>query len=115
MTAMLPFEQCRDQLTKYLALAEQPDLQQGAVSGLADVPRADAVALLLGTVPNLRPELRTFAINGAVRTDEGMIKTLEMLEAGQLAPDHLTDDARDRLLKHVREDISSRAAKIFNP
>lgn len=115
MTAMRPFEQCRDQLTKYLALAEQPNLQQGAVSGLADLPRADAVALLLGAVPNLRPELRTFAIHGAVRTDEGIVKTLEMLEAGQIAPDHLTNDARDRLLKYTREDISARAAKMLQP
>lgn len=60
MIAMLPWEDSRTQLTKYLA-SESRELQMGAISGLGDVRRVEAVELLKQALPQLEERNKRLA------------------------------------------------------
>ncbi len=115
MVAMLPWDRSREQLPRYLSSGKEGDLVQGAVSGLADVPHIEAISQLLAATPKVSADMRALAIQGAARTDDGMVLILEKLETKKLSPTFLTDPVRRQLLNHTRADISARAAKLLMP
>lgn len=61
MIAMHPWEKCGDQLLKYLAKGTHAELQQGAVSGLADVKSKNVEAALRAALDHLQGGNRDLA------------------------------------------------------
>ncbi len=113
MVALTPWESARPRLAKHLAKSAHPELQMGAVSGLADVERPEAAALLLTALPDLADGNRKLAVAGLLRTADRAAALLGGLEKGAVKPEWLTRDHRDGLLKHPDESVRTRAAKVL--
>jgi hypothetical protein len=113
MIALRDWAAAGPQLTKYLAKSVHPELQQGAVSGLADVERPEAAALLLKALPDLADGNRKLAVAGMLRTAERANVLLDGIEKGTVKPDWLTKENRERLFKHADESVRTRAAKVL--
>jgi putative membrane-bound dehydrogenase-like protein len=98
-------------LAKYLGTAAHPELQLGAVSGLADVDSPAAAALLLKALPDLSAGNRKLAVAGLTRTPARAAALLDALEKGTVRREWLDNEHRDALLMHPDEAIRTRAAK----
>jgi putative membrane-bound dehydrogenase-like protein len=61
MIALDDWNKCRPQLAKYLAKDAHPELQMGAVSGLADTERKEAATMLQESLEHLTPGNRKLA------------------------------------------------------
>jgi putative membrane-bound dehydrogenase-like protein len=113
MVALTPWESAGPQLVKYLAKSTHPELQMGAVSGLADVERPEAAALLLKALPDLTADNRKLALTGLLRTADRSSALLDGLEQGMVKPDWLTPDHRTGLLKNPDESVRTRASRVL--
>jgi putative membrane-bound dehydrogenase-like protein len=100
-------------LTKYLAKSANAELQQGAVSGLADVEEAGATAVLVKALPDLTAGNRKFAVAGLLRTPARVAALLDALEKRTAKAEWLDEAHRDALLKHPDEALRLRATKLI--
>ncbi|MEO6183541.1 MAG: hypothetical protein ABIP71_10690, partial [Verrucomicrobiota bacterium] len=71
-------------LTKYLGKDVNGELQQGAVSGLADVDAKEAADALIANFENLAEGNRQFALDALLRTDIRAHKLLDAALAGKM-------------------------------
>jgi putative membrane-bound dehydrogenase-like protein len=113
LVALDGWEAARPRLAKYLPKDAHPELQQGAVSGLADIDRPEAAALLVQALPDLTAENRALAVGGLVRTPARAGALLDAIEAGPAKAEWVGKDHREGLLKHPDEGVRSRAAKLL--
>jgi putative membrane-bound dehydrogenase-like protein len=113
MIALAEWDTARPRLAKYLAKSAHPELQMGAVSGLADVEQPEAAELLLKAMPDLTEGNRKLAVAGLLRTADRANALLDGIEKGAVKPDWLTKEHRDGLLKHPDEAVRARAAKVL--
>ncbi len=100
-------------LAKYLAKSAHAELQQGAVSGLADVDRAEAAALLVKALPDLTAGNRRLAVAGLLRTPARATALLDAVEKGTAKPEWVEKVHRDTLLEHPDAAVRARAAKLL--
>ncbi len=111
--ALMPFADCRESLAQYLKPGTDPTLMQGAVSGLADVPQAEAATLLAQAFNHLPDHLRPFALNGLTRADGERVHLLEAIENNSLSASRVPKPVVRKLLNHETAVIRSRASVLF--
>ena len=113
MVALRPWDIARQQLTVYLAENANHDLQQGAISGLADIPNAEAAALLVAALRYLDPGQRDLALKGIVRTSDGAKHLLATIASQSLGASLVNDDLRKKLIDHDDPKIQEQARRLF--
>lgn len=113
LIAMLPWEEARGPLTRYLSEGTPEELMQGAVSGLADVPHPAAAAQLAGALDHLRGHLRDLAVDGLTRADGNSSYLLDAIADGQIPWDEVADDVRRRLLEHPNGRVREQAKQLL--
>lgn len=101
------------QLFRYLLKGVHPELQQGAVSGLADVPSPCVGPALLTAVNHLTPHVQNFALDALIR-DEGRISALlDAVADGRLDKSKLGPERVAALVKHPNEALRRRAVELL--
>lgn len=115
LVALADWDAARPQLTKYLAKGAHPELQMGAVSGLADVNRPEVGPLLVAALPDLTPGNRALALTGLLRTPDRATALLGALEARTADAAWLTADQKTALRTHPDEAVRTRAARVLGP
>ncbi|MBL8890245.1 MAG: HEAT repeat domain-containing protein [Planctomycetaceae bacterium] len=99
MIALRPWDDCQRQLRYYLQVEIPHELQQGSVSGLADVPHLEAAFALQSALDYLPVDLKNLAINSLVqRVSEDSLRS--KLKRG----DVLIDDLHPLLQAHLRNE-----------
>lgn len=90
MVALRPWPVAGPLLAKYLGPDSPHELQQGAVSGLLDIPHPQAAIALLAAWPALPADLQALAIEGLERAGQGsgfqQALQAELIELDQLPP-----------------------------
>ena len=99
-----PFEKAGTHLTKYLD-SEDTQLQQGAVSGLADIKDKRSTTALINAFKDLNENNRKFAIDALLRTERRKDQLREAVNSGKIPETALTKE------QHRRLDAESRIAR----
>ncbi len=107
MTPLLPWEKCAAQLVKYLAKDKNAELQQGAVSGLADVDHPEAASQLVKAFAGLTDSNKTFALDALLRSPERIDILLEAIAAKKITRSDLGEERIAKLAS--LEDLLQRA------
>ena len=102
MTPFLPWEKAKDQLTRYLGQDVNAELQQGAVSGLADVEHPDATRLLIDHFAGFTPGNKNFALDALLRGPERAAALLRAM-AEKKIPADILGDARKQKLRDLED------------
>jgi hypothetical protein len=89
MIAMRDWKDCGEQLERYLGKGVPGELQQGAVSGLCDVPHPRAGELLVKYWADLVPPVRGFALDGLLRTPQRARLLQDAVEAGKISAEEV--------------------------
>jgi hypothetical protein len=113
MVALDEWDQAKPRLAKYLARNAHGELQQGAVSGLADIEHADAAKLLVEHLGDFTPNNRKLALDGLLKTDERAALLLDALAAGRAEAAWLTKEHRQKLLESANPALKARVAKVL--
>ncbi|MES2469436.1 MAG: neutral/alkaline non-lysosomal ceramidase N-terminal domain-containing protein [Verrucomicrobiota bacterium] len=106
MTPLLPWEKSGAQLNRYLAKDQNAELQQGAVSGLADVNHPEAGRLLVEALEGLTDSNKNFALDALLRSPERIDLLLETVAAKKITRQVLGDVRVGKLLS--LEDLTLR-------
>ena len=91
MTPLLPWEKSGAQLKRYLAKDQNAELQQGAVSGLADANHPEAGRLLVEAFEGLTHSNKNFALDALLRSPERIDLLLEAVAAQKITRQDLGD------------------------
>lgn len=113
MTPLLPWERAREQLARYLGKEIHPELQQGAVSGLADAPHPEAAQLLIQHFAGFTDGNKNFALEALLRSPERIKALLDALADGKIPLQALTEEHRRRLLEHADPSLRQRAQALL--
>jgi putative heme-binding domain-containing protein len=111
--ALDEWKRAEPRLSKYLAKSTNPELQQGAVSGLVDVDESAATRLLVNALTDLTTVNRRIAIKGLLRTPARVNALLDALENGTAKAEWIGKDHRETLLQYGDVSIRARAKKIL--
>lgn len=113
MLGVEPWDRCGAQLFRYLVKGVDPELQQGGVSGLADVPTPCAGPALLSGMNHYTPHVQNFALDALLR-DEGRISALlDAVAEGRLDKSKLGAKRIATLVNHPQEDLKRRAVELL--
>jgi hypothetical protein len=113
MLGVEPWDRRGGQLFRYLLKGVHPELQQGAVSGLADVPSPCVGPALLVGVNDFTPHVRNFALDALLR-DEGRISALlDAVAEGRLDKSKIGAERIAVLVKHPKGELRRRAAELL--
>lgn len=113
MIPLLPWETCRAQLVKYAAKDVHPELQQGAVSGLADVNHPEAAAVLIEHFAGFTDGNKGFALDGLLRAPERAEALLDAIEAGKIPAGALGEERVNRLKNSPSAVVRERAGRLL--
>jgi putative heme-binding domain-containing protein len=108
------YERRGNQLAKYLSPATHPELQMGAVSGLADMEAADAVNVLIQSVGGLTTENQELAIGGLLRTEQRAAELLKAIERGAVSRSAVKPAHLDALRKFTSPAIRGQTEQLLN-
>lgn len=97
MMSLLPWERCRVQLVRYLARDQNAELQQGAVSGLADINHPAAGKQLVDSLEGLTEANKDFALDALLRTPERIRLLQEAVAAQKITPQDLGESRLRKL------------------
>ncbi|MEX0714311.1 MAG: c-type cytochrome [Pirellulales bacterium] len=94
MLAMQDWDDCHEQLTRYLAKGIHDELQMGAISGLSDIPSPEVAAVILSGIAHYSDSNRNLVFDALLRTPDRARALLAALSSGvvtveQLGPDRL--------------------------
>ncbi len=109
------FERSGPLLTKYLAKGTNGELQQGAVSGLADIKSRQAAAALVANFQNLTDRNRNFALDALLRDEPRMAALMNALEDARISQQSLNPTHKTKLVSAANTKIRSCARKLFFP
>lgn len=112
MIALAPWAAHGEQLAGYLSNSDA-DLQMGAVSGLSDMPAAQAGQAILAALPSLQPRNRDLALDALLRTVPRVQRLLAAIQKGDVHRDWLGDARIEQLRQHENSAIRQRAAEVF--
>lgn len=115
MLGVEPWEKHGEHLTRYLAPGIDPELHQGAVCALADVPSTKVVAPLLDSLGRLTPGNRTFAMQALVRDADRREALVDALESGKVKPADLSEQVRAVLVTPEKTRSAERAKRLLAP
>lgn len=113
MLGVEPWEKHGEQVVRYLAEGVDPELQQGAVSALVDIPSPKIVEPLLECVNRLTPAVRNFAIEGLARNADRREALIDALEAGRVRREDVGETVRAVLTDPAQTKSADRAKKLF--
>ena len=113
MIALCTWAESGEQLVRYLARGVENELQQGAISGLSDMPAAEAGRQVLLNLSHYSPRNQSLAIEAMLRTLPRIERLLTAMESGDVATSLLSDEQVDRIRLHEDQKVNSRAAKLF--
>ncbi|WP_153556154.1 neutral/alkaline non-lysosomal ceramidase N-terminal domain-containing protein [Roseimaritima sediminicola] len=112
MIALAPWSSYGTKLVAYLD-SDDADLQMGAVSGLADMPAAEAGDALLASLAKLTQRNRQLAIAGLRRTELRALRLLRAVEAGDALAAWFRPEDRRALKTHPSDDVRRLAAQVL--
>lgn len=112
MIAIAPWSNHGRQLAGYLTNANA-ELQMGAVSGLSDMPAAEAGQAILAAVANLNARNRDLALDALLRTGPRIERLLDAIEADEVKQDWLGDLRVEQLRHHDSPEVRQRAAAVL--
>ena len=115
MIGLEPWERRGPQLVRYLARGVHPELQQGAVCALGDMPSPHVPSALLSGLAHFTPSNRAFAIEALARDDSRREALLDAIAAGRLRPADLDGKVRRLLLDPSRNRSHERARMLLAP
>ena len=101
------------QLAKYLEKGINAELQQGAVSGLADVKSKEVALSLIGAFKNLTSHNRKFALDALWRDDSRIAVLLDALGDGRIEVAALSTEQVKRLKNLPDEKLRGRAEQLL--
>lgn len=113
MIALQSWEKRGEQLLRYLGKEVNPELQMGAVSGLADVPVEAAARALIEALPHLQGQNRELALDGLLRDERRIAMVLAAVEKGELDRTALNQDRTQKLTSHLQAEIRDRARRLL--
>ncbi len=102
-----------EHLVRYLAEGVDPELHQGAVCALVDIPSPRIVEPLLECLGRLTPSNRKFAIAGLARDADRREALITALESGRVRAEDVEEDVRRVLIDPAQTRSSERAKKLF--
>jgi hypothetical protein len=102
------------QLVRYLAKGVHPELQQGAVSALGDMPSLQAKNVLISGLEWVTPQNRKLVIEALMRNDSRRDALLDSLESRQIPPSELDDEVKKRLIDPSVNRSYERAKKLLS-
>ncbi len=114
MTSLLPWEKCGPQLSRYLAKDQNAELQQGAVSGLADVNHAEAGRHLLEAFNGLTDSNKNFALDALLRSPDRIDLLLEAVAAHKITRTDL-GETRTAALFSLEDKVRQNKARALLP
>lgn len=113
MVALLPWNECGPQLAKYARKGVNAELQQGAVSGLGDVPDKRAAAMLISALPGLTAGNQKFAAEALVRSNERIDALLTAVEQKKLSASLIPASVK-KLLREIEDrNVNERAQRLL--
>ncbi|WP_197355884.1 neutral/alkaline non-lysosomal ceramidase N-terminal domain-containing protein [Aureliella helgolandensis] len=112
MVALAAWAEHGEQLAGYLA-DENAELQMGAVSGLSDMPAAEAGRLLVEALPRLAPQNRELALDALMRTVPRIQRVLAAVQAEKIDPQWLGGQRIQQLSQHTDVAVRELAAKVL--
>jgi putative membrane-bound dehydrogenase-like protein len=102
------------QISRYLAEGMDPELQQGAISGLGDMPSPHAVRAILSGLNHYNAANRRLAIEALMRDDDRRDALLDALEGGRITKDDLSDELVRRLVDPAQNRSHERAKALLS-
>ncbi len=102
------------QLARYLAKGINPELQQGAISALGDMPDPHSSTALLSGVEYYNGGNRKLMIEALLRSDPRRETLLDAIEAGRLTQADLDEQSRQKLTDPTRNRTYRRARKLLS-
>lgn len=115
MIAMEPWDRCGGQLFRYLLKGVHPELQQGAISGLGDLPSPCVAQAILSGLDHYSASNRDFALDALLRDESRMTALLDAIEVGRMTSDVLGAERAETLRTHPSPEIRERAARLLKP
>ncbi|AGA29356.1 hypothetical protein [Singulisphaera acidiphila] len=113
MLGVEPWDRCGAQLFRYLVKGVDPELQQGGVSGLADVPTPCAGPALLSGMNHYTPHVQNFALDALLRDEDRISALLDAVAEGRLDKSKLGAKRIATLVNHPQEDLKRRAVELL--
>jgi putative membrane-bound dehydrogenase-like protein len=113
MIALDAWGNCGGRLAKYLGKDAHPELQMGAVSGLADIDRPEAAKLLLDHLNDFSPSNLKLALDALVKTDARAAALVAAMEDNRVAPASLTKEQRQTLMERGDNALKQRTRKLL--
>jgi hypothetical protein len=114
MVALLPWEKSRAPLTRFLPKDQNPELQQGAVSGLADVEHPEAAKMLVDAFTGLADANKKLALDALLRSPERIDVLLIAVEAGKITRSDL-GEKRVAVLNALENEKQRAKARMLLP
>lgn len=111
MIAIAPWADHGEQLAGYLT-DDNAELQMGAVSGLSDMPAAEAGQAIIAAVSNLNEHNRALALDALLRTGPRSLRLLDAIEAGDINVDWLGGVRIEQLRNHESPAVRQRASLL---
>lgn len=100
-------------LAALLTPREPAEVQTAALKAIARTRSERVPGLLLEGWPHHSPPLRSAVLGSLLSRPEWLDKLLDAIEAGQIGSADISAADRQRLLKHPRAEVTSRARKLF--
>jgi hypothetical protein len=113
MLGVETWEKRGDQLVRYLAKGVHPELQQGAVSGIADANEPEAAAALILMMEGLTESNRNLALDGLLRDEARVTMLLDAIANGMVEREWLRETRVKKLLEHPNAKLRERAASVL--
>lgn len=113
MIGLEPWDKRGAQLARYLAEGTNPELHQGAICALGDLPSPEVPAALIANLKHFSPSNRNWAIEALVRDEGRRAALLDAIEAGKIAAADVGEDARKALLDPERNKSHERAKALL--
>lgn len=101
------------QLFRYLLKGVNAELQQGAISALADVPSPSTGPALLVGIGYYSPGNTNFALDALLRDDSRVASLLDTVAEGRVDRARLGEARTKRLLEHPQEGLRQRARELL--
>jgi hypothetical protein len=115
LIALDTWERRGEQLTRYLARGVDRELQEGAISGLADLEAPQVPAALLAGLEYYTPDNRKLALDALLRNDTRAAALLDAIEQGRVKPSLLSAEQARALRSMKNEALRKRAQKLLPP
>ena len=113
MTPLLPWEKAKSQLARYVGKDVNAELQQGAVSGLADAEHPEAAQMLIAHFADFTDGNKNFALDALLRGPERTAALLDAIASGTIPPAALGAARREKLLEHSDPTLRERARAVL--